>query len=89
MSRGDCSELLEMLFCNVVRIAGQAARMDVGGWSVSLLCVVAGSARGFKDEWGQIDARVSVELLLFAFAHDAQAGAGCRDEFQRDTCSHS
>ena len=40
-----------------------------------LLCVVAGSSSGLKDEWGQVDAGVPVELfLLLAFGHEAWAG---------------
>ena len=67
---GEEKKPLEILLCRVVRIA--VLVFD------ELLCVVARSSVGHKDGWGQVDARVPVELsLLFSFGHEAWAGAGC------------
>ena len=44
-----------------------------------LLGVASRPSCGFKDEWDQVDAGVSVELFLFfAFGHVAWASAGGR-----------
>ena len=39
--------------------------------------VVSRPSCGFKDEWGQVDAGISVELLLFlTFGHVSRASTG-------------
>ena len=88
-SRGDRPELL---FRDAVVQGGLNGRPGVpdGCWWVvrvvvevfdELSGVVSRSPCGFKDEWGQVDAGVSVEFfLLFAFGHVAWASAGGRYE---------
>ena len=72
-SRGDDSELLfgdATVECGVDSVPGVLG----GCWRVvrvavecfdEFLCAVAKSSCGFEDEWGQVDARVPVELFLF------------------------
>ena len=85
-SRGDGSELL---FGDTVVQGGLHGSPGVadGCWWVVRIAVlvfdeflgmVVRSSVGHKDGWGQVDARVPVELsLLFSFGHEAWAGAGC------------
>ena len=51
-------------------------RIAVEGFD-GFLGVVSRSSSGLKDEWGQLDAGVPVELFLFLlFGHEAWAAAG-------------
>ena len=82
------SERLELLFGNAVVQCGWNGHPGVPDgcrWVVrvavevfdELSGVVSQPSCGFKDEWDQVDARVSVELFLFlAFGHVARASTG-------------